>query len=92
MGRLVIGLSLLVYSLPLIYGQWMGADYWNDRYGAEGIAYTGRLDDLGASSQALNTIYNSPLDTRRCCYVESTSMTLIQGRNNVACPVGNVVT
>ena len=30
----------------------------------------------------------SPLGTRRCCDVESTSMTLIQRRNNVVCPVG----
>ena len=27
----------------------------------------------------------SPLDTRRCCDVESTSLTLIQRRNNVVC-------
>ena len=29
-----------------------------------------------------------PLSTWRCCDVESTSMTLIQRRNNVVCPVG----
>ena len=29
-----------------------------------------------------------PLGTRRCCDVESTSMTLIQRRNDVVCPVG----
>ena len=29
-----------------------------------------------------------PLDTRRCCEVESTSMTLIQRRSNVVCLVG----
>ena len=29
-----------------------------------------------------------PLGTRRCCDVESTSMTLILRRNNVVCPVG----
>ena len=28
------------------------------------------------------------LGTRRCCDVESTSMTLIQHHNNVVCPVG----
>ena len=32
-------------------------------------------------------LYN-PLGTRRCCDVESTSLTLIQRRNNVVCPVG----
>ena len=30
----------------------------------------------------------NPLDTRRCNDVKSTSMTLIQRRNNVVCPVG----
>ena len=34
---------------------------------------------------------NHPLGTRRCCDVESTSMTLIQRRNNVVCPVGKCV-
>ena len=29
-----------------------------------------------------------PLGTQRCCDVESTSLTLIQRRNNVVCPVG----
>ena len=29
-----------------------------------------------------------PLDTRRCCDVESTSLTLIQRRSNVVCLVG----
>ena len=29
-----------------------------------------------------------PFGTRRCCDVESTSMTLIQRCNNVVCPVG----
>ena len=29
-----------------------------------------------------------PLGTRRCCDVESTSLTLIQRRNNVVYPVG----
>ena len=33
-------------------------------------------------------LYRSPLGTRRCCDVESTSMTLIQCRNKVVCPVG----
>ena len=28
-----------------------------------------------------------PLDTRRCCDVDSTSLTLIQHRNNVVCSV-----
>ena len=31
-----------------------------------------------------------PLGTRRCCDVESTSMTLIQRRNSVVCPAGCV--
>ena len=30
-----------------------------------------------------------PPGTRRCCDVESTSLTLIQRRNNVVCPVGS---
>ena len=29
-----------------------------------------------------------PVGTRRCCDVESTSLTLIQRRNNVGCPAG----
>ena len=32
-----------------------------------------------------------PPGTRRCCGVESTSMTLIQSRNNVVCPVGLII-
>ena len=32
-----------------------------------------------------------PLDTRRCCDVELTSLTLIQRRNNVVCPVGYTI-
>ena len=32
-----------------------------------------------------------PLGTRRCCDVESTSMTLIQRRNNVVWRVGTLV-
>ena len=36
-------------------------------------------------------IHGLPLGTGRCCGVESTSLTLIQRRNNVACPVGAVV-
>ena len=31
-----------------------------------------------------------PLDTRRCCDVKSTSLTLIQRHNNTVCPVGGV--
>ena len=34
-------------------------------------------------------ILSLPLGTRSCCDVESTSMTLIQPRNNIVCPVGN---
>ena len=33
----------------------------------------------------------SPLGTRQCCDVESTSLTLNQRRNNVVCPVGKNV-
>ena len=32
----------------------------------------------------------NPMGTRRCCDVESTSLTLIQRRNNVVCQVGMV--
>ena len=32
------------------------------------------------------------LDARRCCNVESTSLTLIQRRNSIVCPVGKQAT
>ena len=32
------------------------------------------------------------LGPRRCCDIESTSLTLIQRHNNVVCPVGNLQT
>ena len=32
-----------------------------------------------------------PLDTRLCCDVKSTSVTLIERRNNVVCPVGTAI-
>ena len=35
--------------------------------------------------------YLYPLGTQRCCDVESTSVTLIQRRNNVVCPVGDLL-
>ena len=35
-----------------------------------------------------DTAATYPLGTRDCCDVQSTSMTLIQRRNNVVCPVG----
>ena len=34
--------------------------------------------------------YDHPLGTRRCYDVESTSLTLIQRRSNVVCPLGTV--
>ena len=37
-----------------------------------------------------NIITAHPLSVRRCCDVESTSMTLIQRRNCVVCPVGRL--
>ena len=42
-----------------------------------------RISPLAFTSQSRN-----PPNTRRCCDVESTSLTLIQRRNNVVCPVG----
>ena len=33
---------------------------------------------------------SSPPDTRRCRDVESTSLTVIQRRNNVVCPLGRL--
>ena len=49
-------------------------------------------DILGGHSQPccqMPPLYHShPLGTRRCCDVESTSMTLIQCRSNVVCPLG----
>ena len=36
----------------------------------------------------ITSLLSFPLGTRRCCDVESTSLTLIQRRNNVVCPVG----
>ena len=41
------------------------------------------------TSDHLSEIWeNTPPGTRRCCAIESTSMTLIQCCNNVVCPVG----
>ena len=42
-----------------------------------------RISPLAFTSQSRN-----PPNTRRCCDVESTSLTLLQRRNNVVCPVG----
>ena len=39
-------------------------------------------------SSTLSTLHGNPLGKRRCCDVESTSLTLLQRRNNVVCPVG----
>ena len=48
--------------------------------------------DIGGHSQPccqMPPLYHShPLGIRRCCDVESTSMTLIQCRNNIVCPLG----
>ena len=70
----------------LLYGS-----VWDDRQGCE-VYYTGRRL---VSLVCVRIIHSSkikqfPLGTRRCCDVESTSLTLIQRRNNVVCPLGNV--
>ena len=49
---------------------------------------TGQPDDL--INTLTSPLISHPMDTTRCCDVESTSMTLIQRRINVVCPVGSV--
>ena len=44
---------------------------------------------LKAGTAPKTLTQNHPLGTRRCCDVESTSLTLIQRRNNVVYTVGS---
>ena len=61
-----------------------------DKYTLKIIKYTQLIITRLCSSTAGHyvIVYSYTLETRRCSDVESTSMTVIQRRINVVCPVG----
>ena len=48
---------------------------------------TGLVKPLVEFAPLKINLWDSPIDTRRCCDVESMQVTLIQRCNNVVCPV-----
>ena len=64
-----------------------GYDIWNiDFFPARDSGTTAVRH--GGGNASLGQVTTLILGTRVCCDVESTSMTLIQRRNNVVCPEG----
>ena len=69
---------------------------WGDKHGmilVQSNSYPGvegryKIMTKNPREEITDVAYAYPLGTRRCCDVESTSLTLIQRRINVVCPVG----
>ena len=65
---------------PAVWNRKVVNDHWKSN----------QLQPFGFVRQSIHQCIDStsPLGTRRCCDVESTSLTLIQRRSNAVCPVG----